>query len=192
MPLRGGGRSTPAPFTRGQKSRPFSPSPGKGDAELGNRSGLEVAAGRAWPWVQAGTSLGGAYPDSSPPPPHPRSVAGDPPRDLGGVGVGGSAGTDPPGRGCSGGSGPAGGAPTRSLGTVGAKFHRAAGAGGVGVTEFVTVPAAAPKPPRFSPKNERGGREGKGAGWDRARGCAPSVGQRRGHFCPFRWGFFFF
>lgn len=71
MPLRGGGRSTPAPFTRGQKSRPFSPSPGKGDAELGNRSGLEVAAGRAWPWVQAGTSLGGAYPDSSPPPPTP-------------------------------------------------------------------------------------------------------------------------
>jgi len=151
----GGGGSTPAPFTRGHNSRPFPPSPGKGDGDAA------LGTGRT-----GGCSLGasGDQPRGRVP---PRSVLGDPPRDLGGsAGSSGGRRYRHAGRGMRGGAGspggsvPAGGTLPRSPGAAGAKPRRAGGAGGVGAAYFV-VKLSGPKTPRFTPKTSAGAGRGR-------------------------------
>lgn len=192
LPLRGGGGSN------SRRLPPVDTTPGPSHLLLGNATGvwgwrpagLAVDTGRAWPWVQAGTSPGGADP--------PSSVFGNLPGVLGGSSrllpappvrtrrIG-----DAEGSGSRGGSGPSGGAPARSPGATATKRSRAAGTGSDGAVDFVVV-CSGPEVPRFTPKNERGGTAGCGAVRDRVRGCGPAAGHRRGHFCRFRCLFFFF
>lgn len=178
LPLQGDGGSTPAHFTRGQNSRLF---PWKYIGDVCLRSG------RGGGWSRASPALG---------------ASGDQPTGnrtralclgtLPGV-WGGSASSfwgrryRPAGPGMRGGSGElrrlgtARGSPARFPGATGPKRRRAAGAEGVEAADFVVM-CSGPGAPRFTPKT----RAGSGAVRDRARGCAPFVGHRRGHFCRFR------
>lgn len=158
LPLRGGGGSTPAYFTRGQNS-PFFPGKCIGDACL--------RSGRGGGWSRASLALG---------------ASGDQPRGsrtpalclgtLSGV-WGGSAASSwghryrLVGPGLRGGSGElrllgtSRGSPARFPGATGAKRHRAVGTDGVEAADFVVM-RSGPEAPRFTPKTRAG--TGRGAG----------------------------
>lgn len=177
-PLRGGGGSTPASSTREYNSRPVPTFPWemRRGCLFGDRT-----------WAQTDTSPGGAFP--------PALCLGTLRGIWGAAPVppGSSQGRRyrPAGPGMQEGSGE-----PRRLGT-----HRGSpgpfrrGRGGQMPPSsgdwrprgrLFRCSEQRPQSAAFRPQNERGARAGRGAGPYPARGCAPSVGRRRGHFCRFR------